>query len=276
MKLVKLLTIAIITFFAALAANAQTVTVTNPNGGNTLYVCQTYTVTWTQTGSPSNYWNIDYSANNGASWTTVASNLLVTNGQFVWTVPNIQTNQALVRVTDANNAAVTDASNAVFTINVPITVTSPNGGQSWTALTSQNITWNTQGTSNFFNLYYSVDAGASWITIATNYNTTGGTYSWNVPNNPSIQCRVRVMDYITNCIVDVSDANFTIVAATPILTSPNGNENWQVACTYNITWNTATFFSAVKLEYSTNNGSSWNVFRPNQKWDIQDGGLSSS
>jgi PKD-like domain/Secretion system C-terminal sorting domain/Ser-Thr-rich glycosyl-phosphatidyl-inositol-anchored membrane family len=259
MKQLRLLTVALFSLFAFASASAQTVTVTNPNGGNTLYVCQTYTVTWTQTGSPSNYWNIDYSPNNGATWVTVASNLLVTNGQFVWTVPNIQTNQALVRVTDAQNPGTTDASNSVFTINIPITVTAPNGGESWTALTARTISWNTLGTSNLFNIAYSVDAGSSWIGVVSSYTTATGTYNWNVPNNPSVQCRVRVMDAVTNCMVDISDANFTIIAATPILITPNGGESVYVACNYNITWNTSTFFSAVKLEYSTNNGSSWNI-----------------
>ena len=153
MKLIKLLSIILFSVFAINGASSQTVTVTNPNGGNVLYVCQTYTITWTQTGSPSNYWNIDYSANGGSTWSSIASNLLVTNGQFAWTIPNIQTTNALVRVTDAQNNAVTDVSNAYFTVNIPITVTSPNGGESWTALTNHNITWNVHGTSNTYNLY---------------------------------------------------------------------------------------------------------------------------
>ena len=259
MKYIKLLSIVLFSFFAINGASSQTVTVTNPNGGNVLYVCQTYTITWTQTGSPSNYWNIDYSANGGSTWSSIASNLLVTNGQFAWTVPNIQTTNALVRVTDAQNNATTDVSDTYFTVNIPITVTAPNGGESWTALTNHNITWNVHGTSNTYNLYYSIDGGITWLTIATNYASATGIYAWTVPNNPSVQCQVRVMDYVTNCMVDNSDNNFIIVAATPILLTPNGGETVQVTCNYNITWNTATFFSAVKLEYSTNNGGSWNV-----------------
>ncbi len=257
MRLVRLLSAVLFTAFAFNNAAAQTVTVTNPNGGNVLYVCQSYTITWTQTGSPSNYWNIDYSANGGSTWSSIASNLLVANGQFVWTVPNIQTTTALIRLTDTQNPATTDVSNSYFTVNIPITVTAPNGGETWSALTSHNITWNTLGTSGNYNIYYSVDGGASWITIATNYASATGTYAWNVPNNPSVQCKVRVMDYVTNCMVDESNNNFTILAATPILLTPNGGETLQVGCNYTITWTASTFFSAVKLEYSTNNGGSW-------------------
>ena len=68
-------------------AGAQTVAISAPNGGEVLYSCQQYTVTWTQTGSPSNYWNIDYSLDGGTIWTSVTSNYLASNGTFLWTVP---------------------------------------------------------------------------------------------------------------------------------------------------------------------------------------------
>lgn len=259
MRLLRLLSVVLFTVLGINSLSAQTVTVTAPNGGNTLYVCQTYTITWTQTGSPSNYWNIDYSANGGATWSGITSSFLVTNGQFVWTVPNIQTTNALIRVTDAQNAATTDVSNSYFTVNIPISVTAPNGGETWSALTSHTITWNVQGTSNTYNLYYSVDAGSSWINITSNYASATGTYSWTVPNNPSVQCRVKVMDYVTNCMVDESNNNFTIDAAQPVLLTPNGGETLQVGCSYTITWTPSTFFSSVKLEYSTNNGNAWNT-----------------
>ena len=107
--------------------NAQTITVTAPNGGEVLYSCQQYTVTWTQTGSPSNYWNIDYSLDGGTIWSSVSSNYLSTNGTFVWTVPNVQSSTVLMRVKDALNSSTVDQSNAYFTINVPVVLTSPNG-----------------------------------------------------------------------------------------------------------------------------------------------------
>ncbi|MFK5004329.1 hypothetical protein, partial [Klebsiella pneumoniae] len=51
--------------FSLVFTQAQSVTVTQPNGGEVLYGCQTYQVKWNSTGT-SNYWNIDYSLNNGA------------------------------------------------------------------------------------------------------------------------------------------------------------------------------------------------------------------
>jgi Leucine-rich repeat (LRR) protein len=42
-----------------------------------------------------------------------------------------------------------------------------------------------------------------------------------------------------------------------VVTAPNGGENWQVGSGHNITWTSAGTSGAVKIEYSTNNGSNW-------------------
>ena len=90
--------------FAALTSIAQSVTVTQPNGGETMYYCQTYQIRWTASGV-SNFWNVEYSLNNGTTWTTEATNLSVAPVSgvytYVWTVPaNAPSSTALVRITD--------------------------------------------------------------------------------------------------------------------------------------------------------------------------------
>jgi hypothetical protein len=50
---------------------------------------------------------------------------------------------------------------------------------------------------------------------------------------------------------------FTILPVTVTLTSPNGSERWISGKTYAITW-THQNVTNVKIEYSTDNGSSWN------------------
>jgi hypothetical protein len=243
---------------ASFLSNAQSVTITQPNGGEVLYACQTYQIRWTQTGSPSNYWNIDYSLDGGTIWTSVASNFLVTNGQYNWTVPNVQSSTVKMRVMDANNSSTVDMSNNVFTINIPVVLTSPNGGENWVGGTVQNITWNLQGTSNTFNLAYSTNNGSSWNNIATNLSNSTGIYAWTVPamaTNTNVL--VRVMDAVTNCMQDVSNSTFTITAPTPALTYPNGGETFVIGCSIPITWNQNTFYENVRIDISNNNGSSW-------------------
>src|SRR5204863_5784637 len=154
----------ILFFFLLLSCfriNSQTVTITQPNGGETLYVCQTYTISWNQSGVVSNYWNIDYSLDGGLIWSSVTSNYLATNGKYVWTIPTVQSSTVLVRVKDALNAATVDQSNNIFTINIPVTLSVPNGGQVWPAASTQTISWVSTGFSNLYTISSSTNNGAS-------------------------------------------------------------------------------------------------------------------
>ncbi|MEI6852088.1 MAG: hypothetical protein WCL06_04565, partial [Bacteroidota bacterium] len=235
---------------------AQSITVTQPNGGELLYGCQTYLIKWTSSGV-SNYYNIDYSLNSGGQWVSVASNLNITNNQYSWTVPMINSSTVWVRVRDKNDTTKQDRSDNYFTVQLPINITSPNGGESWQGLSSHLVTWTPAGTSGFFNLFYSIDNGTNWLSVATNINSNN--YTWSVPNNPSTTTLFKVQDASTSCQMDVSNAVFTITPATPILTAPNGGEQWTINSSRNITWNTATFYGPVKLEWSFDNGANYNL-----------------
>lgn len=260
----KNLFIALLLSIGSFGLNAQTITVQTPNGGEVLYACQSYTISWSTSGTLSNYYDIHYSLDGGTIWASIASNYLSLNGQYSWTVPQVQSTTCLVRVRDAQNTTILDISDAHFTINIPVTVLAPNGGEVLQGGQVYPITWNAQGTSNSFTIHYSLNGGSTWTTIVSNFSTMSGTYNWTVPNNPSTNVLVRVRDAVTSCMVDQSDAPFTIIPADPILTAPNGGEVWYPGCSYNITWNTATFYSTVNLEYSVDEGINWITIATNR------------
>lgn len=69
---------------------------------------------------------------------------------------------------------------------------------------------------------------------------------------------VRVEDANNTCKKDLSNANFTIIAATPFLLTPNGAEGWFAGTSRQISWASASYLTSnVVLDYSTNNGASW-------------------
>jgi hypothetical protein len=65
---------------------------------------------------------------------------------------------------------------------VPITVTSPNGGETWEAGTSQDITWTSTGTAANVEIEYSIDNGTFWTEIIA-ATENDGRYEWIVPDN---------------------------------------------------------------------------------------------
>jgi hypothetical protein len=92
-----------------------------------------------------------------------------------------------------------------------VTVTAPNGGQSWSVGSSHNITWTSQCLDNV-KIEYSTDNGSNWTVEIASTPAGPGTYSWNIPNEPSDECLVRVSDADDGSPSDVSDAVFSIVA----------------------------------------------------------------
>jgi len=119
------------------------VTVTAPNGGETLSVGAAYTITWTATDDRGvSQTSIYYSYDGGVNYNFIA-NIAGNPGTYAWTVPNTPSAQCLVRV-DAYDAASnqgSDVSDAVFTIQVP------QGPYVW--VSSINLSLATKGKSTY-------------------------------------------------------------------------------------------------------------------------------
>ncbi len=238
--------------------NAQTITVSSPNGAEVWAGCTIRAINWSSVGT-SGFFSVDYSTNGGTTWTSLATNLAATT--YSWTVPNTSSTNCLVRVFDFNTPATVDQSNGTFTITAPLILTSPNGGESWqVGGPTQNITWVATGTGANLTIEYSINAGTSWIAITTVAVASSGSYTWTIPNNPSAQCLVRIRDVATPCMTDVSNNLFTIAPGTPTITvtAPNTAVTYYALQSYNITWTSAYLINPnVMIEYSINNGTSW-------------------
>ncbi len=95
-----------------LSLSSQYVTVSYPNGGETLFVGQTINLTWNASG---NYSKIQFSSDAGLTWNTVADS--VNNlGHYLFVVPNIVTNKGLIKISITNYSQYHDQSDSGFTI----------------------------------------------------------------------------------------------------------------------------------------------------------------
>lgn len=100
-----------------------------------------------------------------------------------------------------------------FRVTVPaITVTSPNGGQSWVGLSTHDITWAAIGPSfDNVKLEYTLNNGSAWTTI-TDSTPNDGRHPWMLPAAPTTQARIRITN-VFGFPTDQSDAAFTILTA---------------------------------------------------------------
>jgi formylglycine-generating enzyme required for sulfatase activity len=92
-----------------------TTLISDPNGGESLIAGTTHPIIWSSTGLISNV-SLEYSDANGLSWTEIEPST-PNDGEYDWTVPEVNSEQCLVRVSDATDPNnVFDVSDDVFTI----------------------------------------------------------------------------------------------------------------------------------------------------------------
>jgi Leucine-rich repeat (LRR) protein len=238
-------------------AAQRTITVTAPDGGQNWEGGTVQNITWTSTGSIPNV-KIEYSTDTGGSWNTITASVS-NSGSYGWTVPGTPSANCLVKISDTAGPA-SDTSNAVFTIlqQRAITVTAPDGSESWEGGFTRAITWNSTGSIANVMIEYSTDTGGSWNTVIAS-TANSGSYNWTVPNTPSSNCSVRITD-TAGPASDTSNGVFTITEQrTLTITVPNDGESWEVDSNQTITWLSTGNIVNVRLEYSTDGGGSWDT-----------------
>jgi hypothetical protein len=94
------------------------ITLHRPNGGEVFTIGQYKNIHWSRQNPGGNTVDIDYSTDNGTTWIRIATQAPDT-GWYFWNVPGPATTTAKVRMRFHETPAVTDTSDAVFTIASP-------------------------------------------------------------------------------------------------------------------------------------------------------------
>jgi hypothetical protein len=122
----------------------------------------------------------------------------------------------LGRVTASNNAPA-------------VTLTDPNGGESWSATGTYTVTWTASdpdGDPLRFIVSYSPDGGTTWMPLALDVETTSlAIDSPNLPGSTTARFKVEATDQM-HMAEDISDAPFTVERKGPqtFVLSPGNDE----------------------------------------------------
>lgn len=226
-------------------------------------------VTWTPIdfSSYAGGYRVYYTTTPGSGYTLAGETADKTIGQF--TVSGLASGTTYYFLVETftspnsnnSNEVVSEASAEISGSTIlaaTISVQSPNGGQLWEGGTPQTITWITTGTVNDVKIEYSTDTGGSWNTV-TDSTPNNGSHGWVIPNSPSANCLIKISDVANAIVSDTSDAAFTILEQRTItVTAPDNGETWYIGVIEIITWNSTGAISTVSIDYSIDNGSSWN------------------
>ena len=161
-----------------------------------------------------------------------------------------------------------------------ISLTHPNGGESFVVGQTYNITW-TKNLVDSVKIEYSIDAGSNWnvitegapaqriVEIRNGKSRMGSTelmssFVWTVPNAPTTQGRIRVSDMNNNSVNDMSDADFTITAAPPGTWASQSSSTASALYSVSVVdaqnaWAVGDAGAVVK---TTNGGTTWTTVTP--------------
>lgn len=221
-----------------------TITVTIPNGGETWVTGTAEEITWTSTGPVGDFVKIEYSI---SDTTPVEIEFATMNsGSYMWDpIPDDDSDEVRIIISDLTAPAVTDASDNFFTIEPPqpdpeLRVTVPNGGEIWVSGTAEEITWDSIGdVGDFVSINFTIADGVPLVVTPNTDND--GSFIWDpIPTFDNNEVRIQIVDNSNPLVRDDSDGYFTIQQAQPdpeiIIIIPNGGEEWTAGGSEEITW----------------------------------------
>ena len=189
---------------------------------------------------------IEYkTSSGGAYYTIVANDGGHTSGanSYTWSsVADENSEDCYIKVSDVNKPTlVYSVSENPFSIRPKITVSSPSAGEliKVGSTYSGKIQWSLNGSTKVttVDILYSTNgpAGPFDKTIALGVDASLGSYDWtNVADTISDNVVVKVVDTSNNNVYGLSSV-FSIVGDITVQ-APNGNEDWPVGSSQNITW----------------------------------------
>ena len=161
-----------------------------------------------------------------------------------------------------------------------LTLTSPNGGETFEQGGSEEITWTYLGFTGLIKIELITEIRGREV-LAENVAVTDGIWDWEIPGGQTVgdNYLIAISDMDDGEPSDESDAVFSIVAQIiPVITvvSPNGGEEWTQGTTQIIDWSQEFFEGDIKIEVTdgatpTTIIESVSVLSGSYSWDIPSG-----
>lgn len=244
----------------------DSITVIYPNGGETWNIGFNELIEWSSTGEITNV-DIKLSLDGGDTYTEQLADDVPNTGQF--DIPQVGlwiTNQARIKVESSSDSEVYDISDGDFYIEYslnPVTVVSPNGGETWEVNDSETITWAASPAIDKVDIQLSLNSGAIYtVDIASGIENTG-SYNWNpIPFSAIGEMnRIKITDSDNATNSDESDYDFTVYSSSDFInvTRPNGKEIWIPASSHLVEWQWGGEFTSVDIYLSTDGGANFDI-----------------
>ncbi|MBL0061392.1 MAG: T9SS type A sorting domain-containing protein [bacterium] len=153
-----------------------------------------------------------------------------------------------IAVQNISNSASTMTADLFGSQPPSVTLTAPNGGETWYVGDADTIRWSSTGFSGnvAIEINRSYPAGA-WTAITSSASNTG-SYRWVVTSGTTSAASIRVRSINVPSARDSSDAVFAIAPRSVTVTAPNTAVTWLVGDSADITWTSQNMSENVSIE----------------------------
>jgi len=196
--------------------SAGTLKVTSPNGGQKWSTGKSYAIKWSKGNAGASVKIQLLKSNKHYKW---ISKKTKNDGRHTWKIPTtVVTSSAYkIKIVSRKNKKVFDTSNKTFKITKTggggggsLTVTSPNGGQSWTTRKTYQIKWSKGNAGAKVKIQLLKNGKAyKWISKSTKND---GKHAWKIPANVATASayKIKITSTSKKTVTDSSNSSFTI------------------------------------------------------------------
>jgi hypothetical protein len=236
-----------------------------PQAGDEFYAEQTVSLQWDSFMFFIN--DLHYSTDGGQNWILLESNM---NLDFYdWTVPDVISDQCMIKVSDANDPTVYGLSAIFSIIGQPTAVfTSPVGGDIWTFGEEVTMSWTGENLPLRVYFDYSLDGGQSWNYLGNAISEpTGGSVELSIPKVSSTNVKLRMMNADYTFVIGVTEDPFTFYVPPVMVVYPDDDgQEVYLKGSIQIVW-LVYEVEFVNLELSIDGGENWEIIETNLDGD---------
>lgn len=195
---------------------------------------------------------IEFSSDNGQSWTNITESSSANTRSFSWSEPDIVSSECLIKISDVANPDINSITENTFTL-CNLDLISPNGNSLYRVGTPVEITWTSEDIGELTLSYKSSETG-DWVIVEEGI-TNNNSYLWT-PEEATGWCKVQLSETEFPEVIDESYYRFIVFQLD--LTSPEGGENISGESEFDISWE-SEYVNFVKIEFTSNNGQDWST-----------------
>ncbi len=234
----------------------NTVTVTNPLGDSTYYWGEQVPVTWSNNGIISQV-KATLSTDGGTTWHIIQDSVPTVSigGLCIWTVPNITTDNALVKVVDQSNYSVAGQTTKSFKIRkTEINIEKPVKDTTYYFGDTIPVTWSVKGGFTAAKITATFDGGTTWETLVESINNDS-TYNWILPKTEFERVTLRVSNVDDPSVM--SENSFAIKKNIISIITPNSDSLCYMGEGDTIRFTRTGRFSRANIYFSNDGGTNW-------------------